>query len=127
MKQLLETIQSVHQLLQQVKADALNPDLLRSVENELGNIHIQEVINDTMKELPQPSAEKDQSEDTDNRQSNQLADQLNKATSPINTALTQIKQLRDTLNLPALDPIIQQAQKILRPLYNFTASLNNIR
>jgi hypothetical protein len=36
-----------------------------------------------------------------------------------------VKNMRSTLSLPALDPLIKAAREIIRPLYDFTAQLTN--
>jgi SMC interacting uncharacterized protein involved in chromosome segregation len=53
----------------------------------------------------------------------QIADELNKKIDPLKDALEEVKKLRSTLNLTALDEIIKVAQKIIRPLYNVTAAM----
>jgi len=53
----------------------------------------------------------------------QIADELNKKIDPLKDALEEVKKLRSTLNLTALDEIIKAAQKIIRPLYNITAAM----
>jgi phosphoenolpyruvate carboxylase len=54
-----------------------------------------------------------------------IADHLNKQTEILNHELSRIKILRATLNLGRLDPLIEAARGLVRPLYTLSASLQD--
>ena len=66
----------------------------------------------------------DEDDEDYTRQLNAIADEINKELAPLNATLEKIKQLRQTLNLPALDGTINLAQKMVRNIYRFTSNLN---
>lgn len=124
MQKLIDAIHKAHQLLLQVNAGALTPQLLSLTEKGLQEIDISNILKELTQSLPQKSDEKSNDEN-DIKQLNTIADRINTELASLNSSLAQIKQLRETLNLPALDGIITSAQKIVRPIYAFTSNLNS--
>ena len=52
------------------------------------------------------------------------AKELNRTAHAFNRELSRLKEMHNSLNLPQLDALIRAAQNIIRPVYNFTASLS---
>ena len=123
MQQLIEAIHKAHQLLLQVKADALTQQLLSLTEKQLNAIDVHQIIEEYARSLPEKNNEEDEDESY-KKQLNTISDHINKELAPLNSSLGKIKQLRETLNLPALDGIIGSSQKIVRAIYQFTSNLN---
>lgn len=121
MQQLIDAIHKAHRLLVQVNAGTLTPQLLSNTEARLNEIDVHSILENYSRSLPVKPEEEDENY---NGQINAIADQINKELAPLNNTLEKIKQLRETLNLPALDGIISLAQKIVRAIYLFTSNLN---
>jgi len=122
MQQLIDAIHKAHRLLLQVNASALTPQLFSSIEIGLNEIDVHPIVENYSRDLPVKPEEENENH---NRQINAIADQINKELAPLNSTLEKIKQLRETLNLPALDGIISLSQKIVRTIYQFTSNLNS--
>ncbi len=57
------------------------------------------------------------------QQIHSFVNELNKSADLFNDELDRIKRMRNTLNLEALDPVISAARKLIHPVYQYTADL----
>jgi len=124
MQQLLDIIHKVHRLLLEINAGALSSPLISLTEAGLKEIDVNQALENCHQSLPVKNSKSDDTDDY-TKQINTIADQINKALGPLNKSLEKVKQLRHTLNLPALDGVISLSQKIVRAIYQFTSTLNS--
>jgi hypothetical protein len=122
MSSLYESISQASTALQSLSPSALTHENLESVQGILEGIEINTLLDEFAKELPAKPGDEDKKNEYRTIVQNK-ADELNKRIDPLLEALDRIKKIRLTLNLPALDPVIQAAQKIIRPLFNFSSSM----
>jgi hypothetical protein len=122
MPSLYESISQASTALQSLNPSALTHENLESVQGILGGIEINALLDEYAKELPAKPGDEDKMNEYRRIVQNK-ADELNKRIDPLLEALDSIKKIRMTLNLPALDPVIQAAQKIIRTLFDFSSSM----
>ena len=124
MKELSLIIDQAVDALKAITPQSLMPDLIATSERRLRELDTRGWVDAFVMTLPvRPSGEQEQE---DYRIQMQLiADRLNKQTDILNHELTRIKTLRATLNLGRLDPLIEAARAIVRPLYTLSASLQD--
>lgn len=124
MNELTHSLESAAQILAELTPATLTPERLALTESELGKYVIPELIRAYQADLP---ARPDKQEDLDAYRNSmrQHADELNKKTDRLNDELKRIKQVRSTLNLARLDPVIEAARAMIRPVYAFTAGLED--
>jgi hypothetical protein len=70
-----------------------------------------------------PVIEDGKETDSARKQKERFADELNHHIDNVKDELGRIRQIRQTLNLERLDPLIDLTRKIIQPLYNLSASL----
>ncbi len=124
MKELSLIIDQAADALKAITPQSLMPDLIATSESRLRELDTRGWVDAFVMTLPaKPSGEQEQE---DYRIQMQLiADRLNKQTDILNHELSRIKTLRATLNLGRLDPLIEAARGIVRPLYTLSASLQD--
>lgn len=122
MRSLFESIDKAMEALRSLTPSSLSQDNLNRVQNSLANIDILALLDEYAKELPGKPGDDDEKEGY-LKITQQKADRLNKKIAPFLEALEELKKMRNTLNLSALDPVIQASQNIIRPIHNFSASL----
>ena len=118
------TIREATQALAAVRPDTLTADQLQSSKERLDAIDINEIIDGYWRTLPaKPENEGDLP--AWEQQMRENGKVINHDLHALNDELSRVKSIHQTLNLDALEPLIKSAQQIIRPLYNFTASLNS--
>ena len=118
MNELLGAITKATAALQGITAATLTPAQLDSARATLDSIDISAILENYGGKLPEKSESDEFKTEIEHE-----ADQLNKKIDPLNDALEEVKKIRATLDLDALDPIIQSARNIVRKLYSFSASI----
>lgn len=116
-------VESATEALRQVNPENLSVDRIQKSRETLESLKVGEAIGAYSRSLPpKPDDEKDQAGWEKNM--HELGKTLNHAIHGLNDELNRIKNLRHTLDLAALDPLILAAQSVVRPLYDFTAGLS---
>jgi len=118
------TIQEATQALAAVKPDTLTVDQLKQSKETLDAIDINDVIDNYWRSLPAKPDNESELSDWE-RQMREKGKEINHELHQFNEELSRIKSLQQTLSLDALDPLIRSAQQVIRPLYDFTSSLNS--
>ncbi len=124
MLSLYESINNASAVLRALSPSTLTREQVESTKKALESIDISALLEGYAKGLPVKPAD-GSGLDEYRKIVQQKADELNKKIDILHDALEEVKKMRKTLNLPALDPVIQSAQKIIRPLFNFTASMQD--
>ena len=104
--------------LHQINPENLTSENLSSSLEQLKDLDLLESINESKKNLPKPS---------ENQEDRELVmAEIRKTLKPINhdvfklnEELSRLKQLRTNLGLEALNPLITEAQYIVRGLFGF--------
>jgi hypothetical protein len=122
MDSLFGSIDLATEAMQSITPSSLSQDKLDRVQSLLESIDIADLLDDYAKELPEKPKEEDGLEGY-LIIARQKADQLNKKIAPFLQTLEGIKKMRNALKLPALDVVINAGQNIIRPIYNFSASI----
>jgi hypothetical protein len=90
----------------------------------LKSVNLDEAVSEYWEALPsKPESVHDQAAWEQLMQ--QRGTELNQRLSLLNTELTRIKNMQGALHIPQLDELIHAAQGVVRPLYDFSARLNN--
>jgi len=103
-------------ILKSLDGTTLTPDQLEKTISGLSQINMIDLIG-------HKPAGTDPGGKTDARQNQSSANELNKKADLFNDELDRIKRMRQTLNLEALDPVINAARKLIHPVYQYTADL----
>jgi hypothetical protein len=119
---LADAIEKAAAALKAITPSTLTPQQLEFSLRALKATDIHALIDEFNASLPAEPKDEDEKE-AYKKMMQQKADELNKKIDPLKDALEEVKKLRGTLNLSALDDIIKAAQKIIRPLYNVTAAM----
>lgn len=90
----------------------------------LRSVDLDEAISDYWENLP-PRPESLQEQAAWKHIMHQKGNDLNHHLKMLNTELTRIKNMQGALHIPQLDVMIHAAQDVIRPLYDFSARLNN--
>ncbi len=117
-----DAIEKAAAALKAITPSTLTPQQLEFSLRALKETDIHTLIDEFNASLPAEPEDEDEKE-AYKKMMQQKADELNKKIDPLKDALEEVKKLRSTLNLAALDDIIKAAQKIIRPLYNVTAAM----
>lgn len=123
MLSLTSTIRDCTLALASVTPETLTPDRITSSMEKLKMIDVEQLIRQFHAGIP-AKPEREEEAERWKEELQQLASALNRDLKGFNDELSRVKDLQQTLNLPALEPLIMAAQKIIRPLYNMTSSLN---
>lgn len=123
MLSLTSTIRDCTLALAAVTPETLTPDQITSSMEKLKMADVDQLIRQFHAGLP-AKPEREEEVETWEEERQQQASALNRDLKSFNDELSRIKDLHQTLNLPALEPLILAAQKIIRPLYNMTSALN---
>ena len=107
-----------------VRPESLTSDQLNSSKEILDALKIQDAIDEYWRNLPE-KPEKDDELPGWEAKMREKGKEINHELHQFNEELSRIKSLQQTLSLDALDPLIKSAQQIIRPLYDFTSSLNS--
>ena len=107
-----------------VTPENLTPAQLDSSLDTLRSFNINDAIDEYWSSIPEkPDNDQDvPSWETENHQRGKL---LNHDLKLFNDQLSRIKTMQAALNVPQLDTLIQAAQDVIRPLYNFSAQLSD--
>jgi hypothetical protein len=117
-------IDTATRALVDVNPGSITPDQLNLSRQTLESLEVNDAIDQYWENLPEkPENERDLTEWE--KQMHQLGKEINHQLHGFNEELSRVKQLRYTLGLPALDTIVSAAREIIRPLFNFTAQLND--
>ena len=116
-------VETCTRALSRVTAQDLSPETLEAAMAALKGFDADEAVGSYQASLP-PKPEDER--DIPDWQSlmHGRAWELNRDAGAFNRELSRLKDMRNTLNLPQLDALIRAGQDIIRPIYNFTASLS---
>jgi hypothetical protein len=107
-----------------VTPQTLTPFQMDSSLSVLKSVNLDEAVSEYWEALPsKPESVHDQAAWEQLMQ--QRGTELNQRLSLLNTELTRIKNMQGALHIPQLDELIHAAQGVVRPLYDFSARLNN--
>lgn len=118
MESVSEALNKATSVLKALNGTSLTADQLDSTVSQLNAVDIHELL----AQIPAPPESGSDEVGTRNK-FQQIANDLNKSADGFNDELERIKRMRNTLNLDALDPVIQAAKRIIQPVFNFTADL----
>ena len=118
MESVSEALNNATSILKSLNGTSLTADHLDSTVRQLNAVNITELIG----QIPVPPESGSDDISTRNR-FQEIANNLNKSADNLNDELERVKRMRNTLNLEALDPVIQAAKRIIQPVFNFTADL----
>ena len=107
-----------------VRPESLTSDQLNNSKEILEAVKIQDAIDEYWRTLPGKPENEDELPGWE-AQMREKGKDINHELHQFNEELSRIKSLQQTLSLDALDPLIKSAQLVIRPLYNFTSSLNS--
>ena len=117
-------VESCTNALAAITPQTLTPEHLDSSLEILNNVDIDTAIDKYWTELP-TSPEQDNEIPEWQNQIHEKARELNKRVTGLNNELSRIKEMQAALKIPQLEEVIRAGQRVVRPLYNFTAQLNN--
>jgi hypothetical protein len=117
-------VETATRTLAEIKPENITADLLSSSILKFGSLDVNEAIDQYWRELPE-KPENEQDLPAWENKMQLLGKSLNHHLHGFNEELNRVKNMRSTLSLPALDPLIKAAREIIRPLYDFTAQLTN--
>jgi hypothetical protein len=124
MLSLTSTIRDCTLALAAVTPETLTPEQITSSMEKLKMVDVDQLIRQFHAGLP-AKPEEDKEVETWEEERQQQASALNRDLKQFNDELSRLKELHQTLNLMALEPLITEAQKVIRPLYGLTAGLNS--
>lgn len=120
MESVSEALNKATSVLKLLNGSSLTADQLDSTISRLNAVDIHELLG----QIPVPPDSGSNDSATKNK-FQQIANDLNKSADGFNDELERIKRMRNTLNLDALDPVIQAAKRIIQPVFNFTADMED--
>jgi hypothetical protein len=124
MQSLINEIRNLTQVLAGLRADNLVIDNLGNILTTLKSSDINQKV--AGYKIVMPSVREDeQAVEKDKEVMKEQADSLNKEADYFLDELERIKTMRHTLNLEALDPIIQEARKVIHSIHGLTAGLQD--
>ena len=118
MKDLITLLERSTAILREVDASNLSADLLHKSKSELENLIAAQV--NSIPNVKDNTG--DESEETSD-ETLKVADTINKKADVFNDELDRIKKIRATLNLDALDPLIDVSRQFIHRVYNYTSAL----
>ena len=106
--------------LHQITPETLTSEYISGSLEQLKDINITSAIEECKKTLP---AQPDNLAEIDGVNANirKILKPLNAQAFKLNAELSRLKQLKSTLGIEELDPIITEAQQIVRALFSFMA------
>jgi hypothetical protein len=116
-------IESCTGALAGVTPENLTPAQLDSSLDTLRSFNINDVIDAYWESLPE-KPDNDQDNPAWENENHSRAKMLNHDLKLFNDQLSRVKIMQAALNVPQLDTLIQAAQEVIRPLYNFSAQLS---
>lgn len=122
MDELTDCIAGMRAILSGIGPSTLTPENLDEALRGLLSIDVDGCMERFAAGLPARPEDDEATESHDIRMG-RLSDDINRSLSGANAELSRIKELRTTLNLGALDPLIENARAAVRRLYGLTASL----
>ena len=124
MQSLLAEIRNLTQALSGLQSDTIVIDNLDKILDQLKGSDIQHQLDEYMLSQP-PVPEDEQALESYKETMKARADTLNKEADHFLDELERIKTMRHTLNLEALDPIINEARRVIHSIHGFTAGLQD--
>lgn len=118
MNELFNAITKATTALKGITPSTITPVQLDSARTTLDSIDIASLLENYSGTLPEKSDKEDVHIELEHQ-----ADQLNKKIDPLKDALDELKKMRTTLDLEALDPLIEAGRSMVRKLYDFSASI----
>ncbi len=104
--------------LHQINPENLTSENLSSSLEQLKDLDLLESINESKKNLPKPS-ENQEDREIVMAEIRKTLKPINHDVFKLNEELSRLKQLRTNLGLEALNPLITEAQYIVRGLFGF--------
>ena len=124
MQSLINEIRNLTQVLAGLRADNLVIDNLDNILTTLKSSDINQTVSGY--KIVMPSVREDElAVEKDKEVMKEQADSLNKEADYFLDELERIKTMRHTLNLEALDPIIQEARRVIHSIHGLTAGLQD--
>jgi hypothetical protein len=124
MQSLINEIRHLTQVLAGLRADNLVIDNLDNILTTLKSSDINQKV--AGYKIVMPTVKEDeQAVEKDKEVMKEQADSLNKEADYFLDELERIKTMRHTLNLEALDPIIQEARRVIHSIHGLTAGLED--
>lgn len=117
-------IESCTAALAAITPENLTPAQLDSSLGALRSVKVNDVIDEYWSSLPE-KPEKENEVPAWENENHLRGKQLNQDLKLFNDELSRIKTMQAALNVPQLDSLIQAAQAVIRPLYNFSAQLTS--
>jgi hypothetical protein len=124
MQSLINEIRNLTQVLAGLRADNLVIDNLDNILTKLKSSDINQKVAGYKIVMPSVT-EDEQAVEKDKKVMKEQADSLNKEADYFLDELERIKTMRHTLNLEALDPIIQEARRVIHSIHGLTAGLQD--
>jgi hypothetical protein len=123
MQLLINEIRDLAQTLAGLQTDTIVVENLHNILTRLQSSDLASKMAGFKSTLPSTQYDDDQAIEKQKVFRKEQADSLNKEADHFLDELERIKRIRQTLNLEALDPIINEAKKIIHSLHGFTADL----
>ena len=121
---LTSIVEACTNALAAITPQTLTPEKLGSSLQILQSVDINDAIDHFWANLP-TSAEQETENSKWRKEIHEKAKDLNHHLTGFNHELSRIKEMQAALNIPQLDELIHAGQLVIRPIYNFTAQLNN--
>ena len=122
MDELTDCIEGMRDILSGIGPSTLTPQNLDEAMRGLLSIDFDGCMERFAAGLPARPEDEEAAEAHDDRMG-RLSDDINRSLGGANAELARLKELRTTLNLEALDPMVETAREAVRRLYGLTASL----
>lgn len=117
-------ISSAKDALSSITPESLTSEHLNGSTKTLESVDVSKAIDTYWRQLP-PKPEDEAEVQVWRKEMHHRGLEINKDLHELNDQLSRLKSLHSTLNLHALEPVIQAAQGIVRPLYQLTAQLSD--
>jgi hypothetical protein len=113
MDQLKMALDEATSILKKLTSSTLTADQLELTKNAISGLNIEGIIQNALRGRHNP----------DEGHAIKSANEINKKADGFNDELQRIKKIKNTLNLEALEPVIAAASHFIRPVFQFTAAL----
>ena len=121
---LTSIVENCTNALAAITPHTLTPEKLGSSLQILQGVDINDAIDEFWADLP-PSPDQDNKLSAWKKDMHNKARDLNHHLTGFNHELSRVKEMQAALKIPQLDELIHAGQLVIRPIYNFTAQLNN--
>ncbi len=121
MEELLRNIEDLKEALSALTPETLTPEHIQETVGTLSSIDLSGSIERFSAGLPSRPEDEASAAEYD-KTMRETTDRVNKAVSSANRELTRLKEWRATLDLEALDGVIETARAHVRSLYDLTSS-----